>query len=51
MSKGVDLYDNVYGDYESRCRVASAGFDHHILKPIDLDTLRSLLAAPDGRAR
>jgi PAS domain S-box-containing protein len=34
-----------YGQEEDRRRSATAGFDHHLVKPIDLQTLASLLSA------
>ncbi|HVR98064.1 MAG TPA: ATP-binding protein [Thermoanaerobaculia bacterium] len=34
-----------YGQEEDRRRSKDAGFDHHLVKPVDLDTLRGLLAA------
>jgi len=34
-----------FGQEEIRRRTAEAGFDHHLVKPIDPDVLRSLLAA------
>ncbi len=33
-----------YGQEEDRRRSATAGFDHHLVKPIDLQTLASLLS-------
>jgi CheY-like chemotaxis protein len=33
-----------YGQEEDRCRSREAGIDHHLLKPVDLDTLLSLLS-------
>jgi PAS domain S-box-containing protein len=32
-----------YGDDSMRARSRESGFDHHLLKPVDLDALRSLL--------
>jgi DNA-binding response OmpR family regulator len=32
-----------YGDESMRARSRESGFDHHLLKPVDLDALRSLL--------
>jgi CheY-like chemotaxis protein len=34
-----------FGQEEDRRRTAEAGFDHHLVKPIDPEVLRSLLAA------
>jgi CheY-like chemotaxis protein len=34
-----------FGQEEDRRRTAEAGFDYHLVKPIDLDVLRSLLAS------
>jgi CheY-like chemotaxis protein len=36
-----------YGQEEDRRRAREAGFDHHLVKPVDLDSLRDLLA--EGR--
>jgi CheY-like chemotaxis protein len=38
-----------YGREEDRQRSRDAGFDHHLVKPLDLDALQSLLLNP-GRA-
>jgi CheY-like chemotaxis protein len=32
-----------YGEEDHRDRSRAAGFDHHLVKPIDLDTLRTIL--------
>jgi CheY-like chemotaxis protein len=32
-----------YGRDEDRLRAREAGFDHHLVKPLDLDALESLL--------
>jgi CheY-like chemotaxis protein len=32
------------GQEEDRCRSRESGFDHHVVKPVDLDALESLLA-------
>ena len=37
-----------YGDEEARRRTKEAGFDHHLVKPVDFDALLSLLQPPDG---
>jgi CheY-like chemotaxis protein len=34
-----------FGQHADRRRSAEAGFDHHLVKPVDLDTLRGILAA------
>jgi len=34
-----------FGQEEDRRRTAEAGFDHHLVKPIDPQVLRSLLAS------
>jgi two-component system CheB/CheR fusion protein len=34
-----------YGRDEDRLRTQSAGFRHHLVKPLDLDALEGLLAA------
>ena len=39
-----------YGQDSDRRRSREAGFDHHLVKPIDHDTLLTLLARADGRA-
>jgi two-component system, sensor histidine kinase len=33
-----------YGEQQDRDRAQKAGFDHHLVKPIDPDTLQKLLA-------
>jgi two-component system CheB/CheR fusion protein len=33
-----------YGQDEDRRRAREAGFDHHLIKPVDMDALRALLA-------
>ena len=42
-----------YGQEEDRRRSQRAGFDAHLVKPVDLDQLRALLArsAPAGTPR
>ncbi|MDQ6639349.1 MAG: response regulator, partial [Pseudomonadota bacterium] len=39
-----------WGRDDDRRRTAEAGFDHHLVKPLDLNALSALLAAP-GAAR
>jgi len=34
-----------YGQESDRARSREAGFDHHLVKPVDLDRLRRLIAA------
>jgi len=34
-----------YGQEEDRRRSSSAGFDHHLVKPIDVDRLLELLSS------
>jgi CheY-like chemotaxis protein len=34
-----------WGAEHDRIRSAAAGFDHHITKPVELDTVRAMLAA------
>ena len=38
-----------YGQEEDRRRSLEAGFDHHLVKPLDFDELLSLLARPEVR--
>jgi CheY-like chemotaxis protein len=38
-----------WGQEEDRQRTQAAGFDHHLVKPTDLDTLQRLLADIAGR--
>jgi CheY-like chemotaxis protein len=40
-----------YGEAESRTRSAQAGFDHHMVKPADVNQLLALLAQPRAVAR
>jgi CheY-like chemotaxis protein len=41
-----------WGQREDRRRTKEAGFDHHLVKPADMDALQSILALPDaGGAR
>jgi PAS domain S-box-containing protein len=38
-----------YGQDKDRRRSREAGFDHHLVKPVDFDSLLSLLASSSGR--
>ena len=38
-----------YGREEDRRRGRDAGFDHHLIKPVDLDEMMALLADAGGR--
>jgi len=38
-----------YGQAEDRLKAQAAGFDHHFVKPVDIDALLSLLATCDSR--
>ena len=40
-----------YGQDEDRRRSAEAGFSHHLVKPVDPDTLRQIVAASPARNR
>lgn len=40
-----------YGQPEDRERSKAAGFDHHLLKPVDLDVLSALLASATGEQK
>lgn len=37
-----------YGQEEDRRRAKQAGFNHHLVKPIDFDALKSLLSERAG---
>jgi CheY-like chemotaxis protein len=37
-----------YGQVEDRQRSAAAGFDAHLVKPVDLDALQRVLAPVSG---
>jgi PAS domain S-box-containing protein len=39
-----------YGRAEDRARAAAAGIDHHLVKPVEMDQLRRILARPLNRA-
>jgi CheY-like chemotaxis protein len=36
-----------WGQEHDRRRTRDAGFDHHLIKPADLNALRALLASPE----
>jgi CheY-like chemotaxis protein len=38
-----------WGQEEDRGRTREAGFNHHLVKPVDLDALKLLLAEGQGR--
>jgi CheY-like chemotaxis protein len=40
-----------YGQEEDRRRAREAGFDYHMLKPVDPGDLRELLSATEGAAQ
>jgi CheY-like chemotaxis protein len=40
-----------WGQDSDRARFASAGFDHHLLKPVDADALLDLLQRAPGAGR
>ena len=40
-----------YGEDQVRERVKEAGFDHHLVKPVDFDALLTLLDRADAVAR
>lgn len=35
-----------WGEEEDRHRAHASGFDHHLIKPVDINALRTLLTAP-----
>jgi CheY-like chemotaxis protein len=37
-----------WGQEKDRERSRAAGFDHHLVKPVDLELLRELLSRPSG---
>ena len=39
-----------YGQPDDRRRTREAGFDHHLVKPVDFDALHALLATVPQRA-
>ena len=39
-----------YGQPEDRARTLAAGFDHHLTKPVDVEALLRLIAAPQRRS-
>jgi CheY-like chemotaxis protein len=38
-----------WGQEEDRRRTAAAGFHRHLIKPVDLDVLRTLFDSPKSR--
>jgi signal transduction histidine kinase/ActR/RegA family two-component response regulator len=40
-----------YGQEEDRLRAAEAGFDHHLVKPVDLEVVQEILAHPHRMRR
>jgi CheY-like chemotaxis protein len=40
-----------YGQEEDRRRCAEAGFDHHLVKPLEVTQLEYVLGSPDGVRR
>ena len=40
-----------YGQDEDRRRALGAGFDHHLIKPVDIDRLQAILAQPPASPR
>jgi CheY-like chemotaxis protein len=40
-----------YGLEEDRRRCAEAGFDHHLVKPLEVDALERVLGSPDALRR
>jgi two-component system CheB/CheR fusion protein len=44
MEKAMLIAITGYGQEQDRRLSEQAGFDHHLVKPVDLDTLQSLLA-------
>ncbi len=40
-----------YGEAESRLKSQRAGFDHHVVKPADIDFLLSIVSQPPGEGR
>jgi CheY-like chemotaxis protein len=36
-----------FGQEEDRCRSQEAGFNAHLVKPVDLETLHTMLAQPE----
>jgi signal transduction histidine kinase/ActR/RegA family two-component response regulator len=39
-----------YGEAQAQCRSRAAGFDHHLVKPLNLDTILDLMAKADAAA-
>jgi CheY-like chemotaxis protein len=40
-----------YGGQENQMQCQAAGFDHHMVKPVDLDTLKALIDSYVSTAR
>jgi len=51
LAKTVLIAMTGYGQEEDRRRTREAGFHHHLVKPVDVEELERLLAAPDRAAR
>jgi two-component system CheB/CheR fusion protein len=51
LDKAVLIALTGYGQDDVRHRAANSGFNHHLVKPVSLDTLQSILAgaAPGGK--
>jgi PAS domain S-box-containing protein len=46
MGRAVLIALSGYGQSDDKKRSAQAGFDHHLVKPVDIDTLRPLIERP-----
>jgi signal transduction histidine kinase len=47
LADAVIIAVSGYGQEEDRRRSFAAGFDHHLVKPVDLDSLAELIGRPD----